>query len=280
MINKLKALTKTRFKRTNFNAFLFFLSMAVIIWIFSQFSKQYNEIIQIPVEYVNVPPDKLITEDNPNFLKLKMENTGFIISYYSLLPPTLKIDISKARQADGRFLYSIPEHRDEIQSQLGINFDNSEFVREVASINFQQRKEKMIPVFPQIEVDFAVGHAASGELTIEPDSITVSGPDNILDTLNQLHTVPLQVNGVQDDIFGKIAIDTSYLSSITIYQNQVDYSLEVEKFTEGSVEIPVEVMNVPQGLNVVIFPKEVLLFYQVSLQDYKEVTASDFRVIC
>ena len=150
----------------------------------------------------------------------------------------------------------------------------------VALVWFQQRKEKVIPVHSQVQVEFAVGYAAREELKIDPDSITVSGPDNILDTLNQLHTVELDLKDVKRDLQGTVAIDTSDLSKVTLYQKQVKYSLGVEKFTEGSVEIPVDLINVPEGLNVVIFPKQILLFYQVNLENYSSILPSDFRVVC
>src|SRR5690606_30750308 len=117
MIDKVRSITRTRFRKTNFNAFLFFLLLAIVIWIFAQFSKIYNEVIEIPVTYINAPPDKYITEENPKHLKLQMEATGFRLSYFSLFPPTLYIDVSQARVQDGEILYVIDEHREDIQSQ-------------------------------------------------------------------------------------------------------------------------------------------------------------------
>lgn len=276
----MRSITRTRFRKTNFNAFLFFLLLAIVIWIFAQFSKVYNEVIEIPVKYINAPPDKYITDENPEKLKLQMEATGFKLSWFSLFPPTLNIDVSKATTQDGEILYIIDEHREDIQSQLDITFDQSHFVNGVVNIRYQQRKEKVVPVYSQVKVGFAVGYAATEELHIQPDSITISGPDNILDTLNQLHTVKLDLKAVNHDLKGTVAIDTSRLSKVTLYKTKVNYELDVEKFTEGRVEIPVDLINVPEDLNVVIFPKKILLFYQVNLNDFSSIIPADFRVVC
>lgn len=279
MLDNLKAVTRTRFKKTNFNAFLFFLLFAVVVWIFVQFSKQYNQVVEIPVEYVNIPPNKVITEDNPETLKLRMVENGFRIAWFSMFAPTLSIDVSGLRETDERLLYVLDENRNEIREQLDLNFENSHFLRDVIYINYQQRKEKTIPVSSRIRIDFGAGYAATGELEIEPDSITVSGPDNILDTLNQLQTVPARFRDVKNDLSGTIAIDTSRLRKVNVYRNRVNYSVEVGRFTEGSVEVPVQLINVPENLNVVIFPKTILVFYQVSLENFNRVEASDFRVV-
>lgn len=280
MINKVRTLTTKRFKRKNLNAFLFFLLFAVVIWIFVQFSKEYTEVLRIPVKYINVPPDKFITEENPEFLDLRMHNTGFKIAYFSMFPPTMTVDISKTKLVEGNLVYLLAENLEDIRTQLEIDFEKSEFLKDKLTIHFQQRKEKTVPVFPNIKTEFAVGYAAVEDVLLEPDSITVSGPDNILDTLNQLATQQLTLKDVKSDLSGKIYIDTSKLQKITVYQNEVQYSLDVEKFTEGRVVIPVEITNVPQNLDVVIFPKDVILFYQVNLKDFNKINAADFRVVC
>lgn len=279
MFDNLKRITKTRFRQRNVKTFTFFLFFAIVIWIFVQFSKQYNQIIEIPIEYVNVPLNKVITQDNPDHLQLRMIENGFTIAWYSLFSPSLEIDVARLPEAEDQLVYNLEENRDDIEQQLDIDFGRNRFLRDMLFINYQQRREKTIPVFPRVEVNFAPGYAAVSPLKLEPDSVTVSGPDNLLDTLNQLQTINLRLNDVKGDLAGQVALDTSRLGKISFYQNSVNYFLDVEKFTEGSVEVPVELINVPSGLNVVVFPKEILVFYQVNLNDFDDVKATDFRVV-
>jgi hypothetical protein len=279
MVKRLKALTRTRFKKTNFNSFFFFLFFAVVIWIFVQFSKQYNEVVDIPVTYVNVPPDKLLEGDNPSVLKLRMEENGFKIAWFSIFPPTLYVDVSKAVQQEHQLVYFIDDNRNEILSQLNINFEDSRFVKDVLVVNFQQKKDKKLPVVSRIEVDFAAGYSATKPLLVQPDSVRVSGPDALLDTLNRLYTHKLSLRKIKESVSGMIRIDTTGLENLTVYKPELSYSMDVEKFTEGSVQVPIELINVSDNLNVVIFPKETLLFYQVALKDYNKIVPSDFRVV-
>ncbi|WP_029034654.1 hypothetical protein [Salinimicrobium terrae] len=279
MLNKFKTLTRARFKKTDFNSFLFFLFFAIVIWIFVQFSKPYNEILEIPVEYVNMPPDKLLVGDIPENLEFRMQENGFTVAWFSLFPPTVSIDLSKATVENGALVYVINENRTELQSQLEFDLDDINFLRDELVVNFEQRQEKKLPVDLRIKVEYAVGFSAVDELRIEPDSIKVSGPDNILDTLSRLYTQRLTLSKVKDDQKGVVYLDTTGLPNVTFYRNRVQYAVDVEKFTEGKVQVPIEIINVPQGLNVVIFPKEVVLFYLVNLKDFNKVTASDFRVV-
>ncbi|MCX2837635.1 YbbR-like domain-containing protein [Salinimicrobium sp. MT39] len=278
MLNRFKTVTKARFKKTDFNSFLFFLFFAIVIWIFVQFSKQYSEVIEIPVEYVNVPPDKLLL-NNPESLQLRVEENGFTVAWFSLFAPTITIDLAQAHVADGNLVYDLIENRAQLQSQLELDMDDNQFLKEVLTVNFEQKQEKKLPVIFRSNIEYAAGYSAVSDLQFTPDSIMVSGPDNVLDTLSRLLTEPLSLAKVKNDREGAVYLDTTALPNVTFYNNKVEYSLDVEKFTEGKVQVPIEIMNVPRGLNVVIFPKEVVLFYQVNLKEFNKVTASDFRVV-
>jgi len=243
-----------------------------------QFSKQYSEVIEIPVEYVNVPPDKLLL-NNPESLQLRVEENGFTVAWFSLFAPTITIDLAQAHVADGNLVYDLIENRAQLQSQLELDMDDNQFLKEVLTVNFEQKQEKRLPVIFRSNIEYAAGYSAVSDLQFTPDSIMVSGPDNVLDTLSRLLTEPLTLSKVKNDREGAVYLDTTALPNVTFYKNKVEYSLDVEKFTEGKVQVPIEIMNVPRGLNVVIFPKEVVLFYQVNLKEFNKVTASDFRVV-
>lgn len=279
MLKRLKTGTKARFRKTDINSFLFFLIFAIVIWVFVQFSKDYNEILSIPVQYTNVPPDKLLKEDIPETVDLRMRDNGFNLAWFSMFPPTLTIDVSKANEESGKLIYVIDENRFEISNQLNIDFDNSNFIRDAVVIGFEQKQEKKLPVISRIDVAYAAGYSAIEELKLSPDSVRVSGPQNILDTLTALKTFPVSFTKVKEDLAGSIYLDTTALPNVTLYRSRVNYSVDVEKFTEGKVQVPIELINVPAGLNVVIFPKETVLFFQVNLKDFSKVTASDFRVV-
>ncbi len=278
MLNRFKTVTKARFKKTDFNSFLFFLFFAIVIWIFVQFSKQYSEVIEIPVEYVNVPPDKLLL-NNSESLQLRVEENGFTVAWFSLFAPTITIDLAQAQVDGGNLVYDLIENRAQLQSQLELDMDDNQFLKEVLTVNFEQKQEKRLPVIFRSNIEYAAGYSAVSDLQFTPDSIMVSGPDNVLDTLSRLLTEPLTLSKVKNDREGAVYLDTTALPNVTFYKNKVEYSLDVEKFTEGKVQVPIEIMNVPRGLNVVIFPKEVVLFYQVNLKEFNKVTASDFRVV-
>ncbi|TDN88719.1 hypothetical protein DET49_10841 [Salegentibacter sp. 24] len=267
-------------RRSSLKTFGFFLLFSSLIWFFVQISKEYTQVIDIPVSYVNIPMDKTLSKNRPENLKLRIQDKGFAIWYYQLFKPTIKLDLGKATIDDGELIYNFEANREVLEDQVNINFEKARFIQEKIAIDYQPKKKKKIAVNPDIDLSYAVGYSANEPIKLRPDSVTVSGPENIIDTLQNLHTVYLKINDIKADIAGKVEIDTSNLGMLSFYTNEVAYSQNVEKFTEGNVKVPVEVLNVPINTNIVIFPKEVLVYFQVNLQQFEMVEAENFRVVC
>jgi hypothetical protein len=52
----------------------------------------------------------------------------------------------------------------------------------------------------------------------------------------------------------------------------------VSKFSEKVINVPIEVLNLPQGTVIQTFPEEAKVLIKAKLGDLKEITASDFQV--
>jgi len=271
---------KRRFKKSSLKTFGFFLIFSAIVWVLVQFSKTYTQLIEIPLVYINAPLDKSISEERPEYVDLQLQDNGFSIYYYKFFNPQLNIDLSKAKETENELVYTLQNHLSEIEAQLKIDFENSRIIQEEIVVPFQFKKEKMLKIVPEIEVNYAIGYSADDPLQLTPDSVKVSGPEKIIDSMQSVPTQSIRLDKVNKDLQGSVGIDTSGLGDLSFYNNSVEYFQKVEKFTEGSVEIPVEVENVPQNLNLAYFPKTVVIYYQVNLKNFENVSTADFRVVC
>lgn len=273
-------LKRRTFKKSSLKTFSFFLGFAAVVWVLVQFSKTYTQLIEVPINYINAPLDKSISDEKPNHVDLQLQDNGFNIYYYKIFNPGLTVDLSKARETGKNLVYRLENHLTEIEEQLKIDFERSRIIQEELVIPFQFKKEKMVKVLPNIEVNYAVGYSADEPVRLEPDSVKVSGPEKIIDSIITVPTKSIRLNKVNQDLEGNIEIDTSNLGMLSFYDNSVKYYQEVDKFTEGTAEIQVDVINIPEGLNLAYFPKSVIVYYQVNLQEFDNVSSSDFRVVC
>lgn len=251
-----------------------------MVWVLVQFSKTYTQVIEVPLNYINAPLDKSISDERPDHVDLQLQDNGFSIYYYRIFNPELTIDLSKARENEKNLIYQLDNHIVEIEEDLKIDLEKSRIIQEEIVIPFQFKKEKMVKILPNIEVNYAVGYSADQPVRLEPDSVRVSGPEKIIDSIITVPTKSIQLNKVNANLDGSVAIDTTSLGMLSFYENSVKYYQEVSKFTEGSAEVPVDVINIPEDLNLAYFPKTVIVYYQVNLKEFDKVSSSDFRVVC
>jgi len=72
-------------------------------------------------------------------------------------------------------------------------------------------------------------------------------------------------------------VDVTPLEGVTISHPNILYSIEVERFVEEKVEIPVTVMNLPEDKDMVIFPASVTLTYRHKYPSSSIIKADDIR---
>jgi hypothetical protein len=55
---------------------------------------------------------------------------------------------------------------------------------------------------------------------------------------------------------------------------------KVDKFTEGTIQVPIDIINVPKDFKINYFPKVVGVSYYTSLSTFNEVNINEFIVEC
>jgi YbbR domain-containing protein len=272
-------LRNTVFKKTNFKAFFFFLFFSVVIWFLVQFSKSYEQDISVDIQYINAPKDKIVNKNIDNF-SVRLTDNGFNLAWFSFIKPKISVNLEDLEVNGGNLIYSIEKNKQALQDRLNIDTDNLLFLKDTLQIPYLQKKVKKIPIVSNIEVSFDPGYSTSEKLILKPDSVTVSGAPQIVDSIKQIKTESLRLNNIKKSLNGKVKLDTTGYGTGTFYELETSYKLKVEKFTEGRAEVPIEIINAPENLNISIFPKKIVVIYVASLENYKTISKSDFRVVC
>lgn len=274
----LKSIIQLKFKKNNLKAFLFFLLFSSIIWLLVQFSKQYTEVLSVPITFENVPKDKLITKHRDS-IKLRVKQSGFQIAWFKVFKPKIKVDLEQLPVKDSFMIYNFNAHRETLLKKLPIDFNNIELLANEIYIPFQARSTKKVRIIPKSKIQYAPGYASEEGPTLTPDSIKLSGPQSILDTTSIIYTTTIRKRDVEKNFEGNIAL-TGYNKALTPYHNKVHYSVEVEKFTQRSLKIPIQIINAPRNLEITLYPSSVEVTFNVSLKRYNQIQSLDFEVTC
>ena len=281
MIKKLKSEIVTSIKNRKINVFILFLLLAFIILIFSKLSKDYTNTLVFNIAKINVPQENVIVNDSNTRLNITLKTHGFKWLKYYFNKPEVIIDFDKdVYKRDSVFVWS--------NSRAYLN--NTQFDKQVQLLNinpdtllfnYDVNLIKKVPVVLNSDIRFSTGYNASSDFKLEPDSIQVIGPKVLVSEIVNIETDTLVLVDKRTDIFESIKLKSPTKNSgITFSKYEVDLKATVEKFTEGTLKIPVSVINTPDSIQVKYFPKEISVSFYVSLSTFSSIESKDFKVEC
>lgn len=72
---------------------------------------------------------------------------------------------------------------------------------------------------------------------------------------------------------------TDELKLLELAPSSVRVELKVTKHTEGSIELPIEFINIPSHMSIKTFPDRVTVRYNIALEDYEKIKPTDFKAV-
>lgn len=270
---------KNIFQNSN-KVFLFILFSTSLIWFILKLSKTYTDVIDFNYELTNLPKDLVIESSDKDQIKVQLETTGIKLISYHLFTTTIDIDFDELEGDKNKYHLANDQIKSVVQQK--IDMPNENFAVKTKALNFSSYKlyAKKVGIQSQLDVQFAPGYDSIAEFQFSPDSITVYGNQKTLDTLQVVYTKKEKILNVKESLEDHIAIEMRNLDFHEISQNEVMYKLGVARYTEKTLQLPIEVINVPHDIEVSIFPKQIQINFEVELQNYDAVTKKDFHLIC
>ncbi len=272
--------TKISFKKSNVQTFLFFLIFTSVLWLLIQFSKNYTQEVEVGILYTNLPEGKIFNDDSDQTLRMTLNGNGFRLMNHNWKKPVLEFNVEDAVvNNDDRYYFYIDKESKILKNKLDFKGRILVVQKDTLRLKLDVNLEKKIPVRIEQDIKYAVGYGSDKGLITIPDSIMISGPSQVIDTIRSVDTESLNLEGLNVDYTSDLNINTQILpSTVKVFPEKVEASVMVSKFTEGNQKIPITLNNVPEGVEIKIFPKEITVVYRVGLDRYNEISSRDFMV--
>ena len=261
-------------------SFFVALFIALFFWLLTKLSKEYQAVVTFPVEYINIPQDKLLESTPREEIDILVKASGFRIFGISILKNSIKLDARKLqRKSNSKYFILLDHQRIDIQNQISNNFLINGISQDTIYLNLGQLTSKKIPLKGVFDFSFKSGYHLTNSVKITPDSIFVSGPKSQIDTLKNIHLKKLVLKDISKSV-NQILKMNEISDVIKFSTKEATVFAEVDRFTEGNLELPFEIINLPDSVSVTTFPKSVKVFYQVGLINFSKVNANSFKIVC
>lgn len=259
--------------------FLFFLFLTTVIWFIVALSKSYVSTTKIKLVYTNLPSNKLLLNKPIDEMEVVIQATGFNLLKYTINPPKIFLSLVESQKKGSKY-YLLPNKQiNSLKQKLESTSTIVRFLSDTIFVNLGANISKKVPVNPKLKVNFKLGYNFIEELKISPDSISISGPKSSLDSIDEVITNNLELNEVYENVNVQMQLKTPKWKNIKMLANTVTVTGEVDKFTEGKFIVPVNIINIPKGVKLIPFPKEIEIIYQAGLTNFNSINKNSFSVV-
>jgi hypothetical protein len=264
--------------------FLFFLVLASIFWLLNALDHNYSTNITFPIKYIHQMPNKEMVGDVPKELNLNVSGRGYTLlrdvftaSQHPIILRAMSLSYDSINSDSNNFSVQTRSLKEIIQRQLGTEITLNYITPDTIFYEFSPIERKKVPVEPNLDIEYASQYMLGSGVTSKPDSIIVSGPHSLTDTIKKVQTVYKKFSKVDKSF----SVDFNLIPITGVYfvKKQVAIFVPVEKFTESFIMVPVIVINLPDSMEMKTFPASIKINYIVSLRNYNKVRPQQFRAI-
>jgi hypothetical protein len=255
--------------------FLFFLLISSVAWLLTSLNRDYSTNIRCQLEFTDLPGNKVFAVSENPVIDLNVTGHGYTLAWFKVnpeikVPFSLRMTGIQSGLQNGVYRYWLlsRQMKEKLQPAFSSTLLINSITPDTLYIDLCEKVSRKVPVIPDLNLRFARQYMLCGPVKIIPDSVIVSGPRSRVDTLQGIHTHLHRVNSLKGEYHTSLSLEPPHL--IITDTPAVDISICAEKFTESEITVPIQVINLPEGISLKAFPPNVQLTYRIGLSKYKE----------
>lgn len=227
-----------------------------------------------------MPKGKVLVGDPPKQISLQVRAYGYTLLRYklgaSLLPVVIDLEeaplFSLNNSQSKRYILT-NTLRNTISNQLKGELQLGIIATDTLHFEFTTMEQKKVKVIPSLNYSLERQHMLTGPIVIKPDSITISGPGTLIDTVNTINTRSVRLDRLANVYSSSIGL--SEIPQVGFSHRRVSLTIPVEKYTEAELSKSLKVLNLPDTLRLILLPRTVTLKCNVPISRYQDLFEDD-----
>lgn len=226
---------------------------ATILWGFVSLSEEYFYKIKTKLRFTDLPEGYGIASVTSDEIEISLRGKGMDLFAITLGPTrTFDIPLEASTEEQEILLKNLLDYNAWLTSNLKID----EFSPSAINFKLDKVTSKLVPVEPNILINYKEGSGLTSEINISPDSITVSGPESIIEKIAKVETNLKEFDDVNGIIKEKISL--LKIDKVIFDKTELDINFEAQQIVDKVFKsIPVETQNVPKSRELQLFPGRV-----------------------
>ena len=252
--------------------------ISALLWLIIKLTVSYTVTEPFAIKFIDIPADQIIQNDNYH-VEATITTTGFKLMNYYLKPKakreiTLSLkDINYKKTNFETYSYNKRFLEEKIAEFIGTTNNEVQVAEESLFFVMSKLSSKKVKIIPQTNLVFEKQYNYYGIPVSIPDSATIFGALNDIKDIQFLRTEFISKKNVNQSIDTEVKLNLN--DNIQCDVDKVEVIVNVEKFTEAEVEVPI---IVPDDIQLHLYPNKVKIRYIVAMKDYAIINDLSFKV--
>jgi YbbR-like protein len=250
------------------------LLLAAILWAVVAAQEPTNQLVPVRLE-ITPPPGRAIASELPPIQALFAGTPRELLKLYSPQPvihKTVPDSLSGTEYTVELSTADITFPQEAAVSAQGIE-------PRIVLIRLDDVAQRKVPVIPRISVAPDSGYRQFGGIVMEPDSVVIRGPEEVVRRTSSVFTVRRELTGLREPLSIPVPLDTTRLGGgLRLSAISVDIRVEVGEVSER-VLMGVPVTVLPRPAHGTSDPPAVLVTIEGQRERLNRLTADSVQVI-
>jgi hypothetical protein len=207
---------------TNWPAKLTALLLSGVLWAAVAAEEPTTQLVPVTLA-VQLPPGRTLMEPLPAVQAVYVGSTRELIKLYSS-PPTIQKVLPDTLSGSAYELALSPQ---DLLTGRRVNVHAEDVQPRVVRVVLDDVVRRTVPVSLRITIVPDSDYAVYGGIAVQPNSVTVQGPDPAVREIAEVPTVALELTDVDGPVHRTVPLDTSPLGPVRVVPAAVDVSADV-----------------------------------------------------
>ncbi len=265
------------------SVFIICFVVALFFWFLNSMSSIREGTIQIPLNYIHQPVSYRQIKQLPSYITLYIKASGFSFLGQTISDKnqTADVDVSSiVNHSLDSGIYSAGISSKMILKNLIESLPEEVTVSKTepdsVSFAFIKNYSKKVEVRLSLNLKLKKQYIQDRKIIIQPDSIEISGPENILQQYSFVETNKISFADASKDLFFSASVINRDTANIFMPHNKVWVLVPINEFTDEIISVAIEkplTVNYP----VAIIPSKVDIVYRTSLRNHKMIRKKNIK---
>lgn len=265
LVNAYKELKDSRWFR-NFLTFLGFVAISLLFWVIMALNDNVQDNLEVRLNISNTPDSVTFITVPPSTIHVSVRDKGTSLLRSGMIQrPVIDLNFRDFGH-DGVFKVSRGDFQSALKSAFGPNASITSASIDSISLVYTTNPGKRVPVVVDCSVTAANGKTISSIPFAEPSAVQIYSSRDITDTVTRVFTESFIRRNLTDPT--TLEVKLKAIPGARIIPDKVTVKIPVEPLVKKESVVSVDVLNVPDNQDLLLFPHKARVVYYVPMSKF------------